>query len=145
MVARKKPRHWTRISTTPICYCVAIFCWTKINPIIPELPITTHADPRPFYQLVTLSVLMVKDNFVQGDALSPNPKILGAFPRAFPPNWSLLNAQQKKKKISKKREWRGEEKEWKEKVTNVVLITFKPKNSKFCFILHMPVHLYLAS
>ena len=34
--------------------------------------------------------------------LSPNPKILKAFQKVFPPKWSLLNAQQKRKKLVKK-------------------------------------------
>ena len=41
--------------------------------------------------------------------LSSNPKILKPSLKTFPPKWSLLNTQQKKKKWAKKSEKRGEE------------------------------------
>ena len=67
--------------------------------------------------------------------LSPNPKILKAFLKTFPTKMKPSKMPSKRKKNdTRKAKKRGGEKE--KSKSQDCYVTFKPKNSKFCF-LHM--------
>ena len=59
--------------------------------------------------------------------LSSNPKIKKAFPKLFPPKWSLLNAGQKKKSEVRKTKEEGGEKGKEKNKTAVSLLHVHPK------------------
>ena len=68
--------------------------------------------------------------------LSPNPKILKAFLKTFPTKMKPTKCPAKEKKMrQEKRKKKGGEKA--KSKSQDCCVTFKPQNSKFCF-LHMP-------